>query len=184
MNYELVDITTDDLTMIFNWRNQHHIRQVMYNSEIIRWEDHLKWYEKLANNPTKISKIFKVNNEPFGILNINNIDLELGQCEWGFYVGANNSPKGTGLLLGYASINYIFTNFKMSKIHAEVLHSNQISQKFHQRLGFSLDKIVQEHIKRNGTLEDVYVYSLLHQDWLKIEHIIQQAIQSKFEGRH
>ena len=53
----------------------------------------------------------------------------------------------------------------MRKICAQVIESNQISQKFHEKLGFKLDGILRRHIKRDSHYENIYVYSLFIEEW-------------------
>lgn len=182
MNYELVDIKVTDLKLVYNWRNQERIRQMMYNQDPIKWENHLKWYESLSKESAKISKIFRINNEPIGIINVNNINRRNQRCDWGFYIGENDTPKGTGLLLGYVALQFILVELGFNKVVGEVLQYNEISKKFHERLGFKLDGVLRQHIEKGKVFEDVYVYSLLKQDWLLRSEQIKSELVIKFEG--
>lgn len=165
LQVELRNINSDDVKKVFDWRNQLFIRSKMFNSEELTWERHLEWYNSLPNNNDRIAKIFSYDRVDYGVLNVNVISEEFGSCEWGFYIGEKQAPKGTGLLLGYISLEYIFGNLKMRKICAQVIESNQISQKFHEKLGFKLDGILRRHIKRDSHYENIYVYSLFIEEW-------------------
>ncbi|MFF6014771.1 UDP-4-amino-4,6-dideoxy-N-acetyl-beta-L-altrosamine N-acetyltransferase [Lysinibacillus fusiformis] len=164
-NALLRDIVVDDLEKVLTWRNQENIRSVMFNNNIIEWEQHKNWYEKIKNSKNNISKIFTVNNVDYGILNIYDIDNYSNKCSWGFYIGDNNAPKGTGVLLGYTSLEFVFKELKFRKLCAEVIETNKISCNFHKKLGFKLDGILRKQIKRNDRYEDIYVYSLFAEEW-------------------
>lgn len=176
----LRDIKLDDLEKVLKWRNQESIRNVMFNDSLISWEKHLDWYKNLQQNNRKISKIFHVNNTDYGVLNINQIDFESNKCEWGFYIGESNSPKGMGLLLGYTSLEYIFLTLGIRKLCAEVIETNKVSCNYHEKLGFKLDGILRKHIKRNNRYEDVYVYSIFDEEWKIKSLMIKNELEERF----
>ncbi|MGG2075402.1 UDP-4-amino-4,6-dideoxy-N-acetyl-beta-L-altrosamine N-acetyltransferase [Lysinibacillus irui] len=165
LNASLRDIVIDDLEKILAWRNQEHIRAVMFNNNIILWQQHMDWFNELKNTDNKISKIFKINNDDFGMLNISNINEYCNSCYWGFYIGEKKAPKGTGLLLGYTSLEFIFKELNFRKLCAEVIESNKISCYFHEKLGFKLEGTSRKQIKRNDNYEDIYIYSLFAEEW-------------------
>lgn len=181
LGVSLKDIVLDDLDKILVWRNQEHIRSVMFNEDIILWDQHVSWYNDLMKSQYKISKIFSVNNVDYGILNINEIDRHSNKCSWGFYLGEKKAPKGTGLLLGYTSLEFIFNELKIRKLCAEVIESNNISCKFHEKLGFKLDGILRKHIKRKNKYENVYVYSLLADEWREKRTKFKLELEERFE---
>lgn len=177
---KLRDIHKDDLQKLLNWRNQQHIRNVMFNDALISWDQHVNWYENLIKSDNKISKIFTFKDEDLGVLNINNIEEENSCCEWGFYIGEKSAPKGAGLLLGFTSLEFIFTSLKMRKLNAEVIESNVISHNFHKKLGFRLDGIMRKQIKRNNNFEDVYLYSIFHDEWKEKSVQIKKELEERF----
>ncbi|EON70441.1 UDP-4-amino-4,6-dideoxy-N-acetyl-beta-L-altrosamine N-acetyltransferase [Lysinibacillus sphaericus] len=181
LQVELRNVNLDDVKKIFDWRNQLFIRSKMFNSDEIPFERHLEWYNSFATNNNRIAKIFSFNRVDYGVLNISAIDEKLESCEWGFYIGDEQAPKGTGLLLGYTSLEYIFEDLKMRKICAQVIESNQISRKFHEKLGFKLDGILRKHIKRDKHYEDVYVYSLFIEEWQEISGKIKVELEGRFK---
>ncbi|WP_427109449.1 UDP-4-amino-4,6-dideoxy-N-acetyl-beta-L-altrosamine N-acetyltransferase [Lysinibacillus xylanilyticus] len=161
----LRDVTFNDLRMILNWRNQEHIRKSMYNDKEISWEQHTKWFQKVQSDNSRVIKIFEYNNHPYGFLNIYNIDKNSGTCVWGFYIGENNSEKGSGTRLAYVALNYLFDECNLRKITGEVLASNIRSRKYHKSLGFKNEGILRQHILRGNNYEDVYLYSILESEW-------------------
>jgi len=177
---ELKDIKESNLKQILDWRNQESIRQVMYNSDIILMDQHVQWFKRLQKSETAISKIFYYDQVPYGVLNINQIDRINNKCEWGFYIGANNAPKGMGTILGFTSLNYIFNELLIRKLSAEVLNINKKSATFHQKLGFIQEGLLRKHIIKDGTYIDILLYGLLKEEWE--EHSVN--IQRMIEGRY
>ncbi|MDQ0221216.1 UDP-4-amino-4,6-dideoxy-N-acetyl-beta-L-altrosamine N-acetyltransferase [Peribacillus cavernae] len=177
---ELKDIKEEDLKQILEWRNKESIRKVMYNSNIILMDQHIQWYERLQKSETAISKIFYYDHVPYGVLNINQIDVINNKCEWGFFIGANNAPRGMGTILGFTSLNYIFEELSIRKLSAEVLGMNEKSVAFHQKLGFFQEGVLRKHIVKDGSYHDVLIYGIFKEEWL--EHTVY--IQSIIEGRY
>jgi len=178
----LRDINKKDLEKIFRWRNQEHIRNVMFNNSKISWDEHVNWYTNLQENKNKLSKIFIIDEMAYGVLNINIIDKEANICSWGFYIGENNSIKGAGLLLGYTSLDFIFKELKIRKLCAEVIETNKISCNFHEKLGFKLDGTLRKHIKRTDRYEDIYIYSLFLEEWEESGNIIKAELEERFSS--
>ncbi|MEK4173671.1 UDP-4-amino-4,6-dideoxy-N-acetyl-beta-L-altrosamine N-acetyltransferase [Lysinibacillus sp. FSL L8-0312] len=181
LNASLRDIVIDDLEKILAWRNQEHIRCVMYNRDIILWQQHLIWFNELKNNKYKLSKIFSINNDDYGVININNIDRYSNRCTWGFYIGEQKSPKGTGLLLGYTTLEFIFKELKFRKLCAEVIESNKISRSFHEKLGFKLDGTLRKHLKLNEDYQDIYMYSLFAEEWEEKRIGLKLELEERFK---
>ncbi|UOE55166.1 UDP-4-amino-4,6-dideoxy-N-acetyl-beta-L-altrosamine N-acetyltransferase [Cytobacillus oceanisediminis] len=177
---ELKDICKKDLEKILDWRNKESVRKVMYNSNIILLEEHLNWYEGLKDSNTSLSKVFYYDNVPYGILNINKIDRTNNKCEWGFYIGANDAPKGMGTLLGYTSLNYIFGELSIRKLCAEVISFNNKSVTFHQKLGFSKEGLLRKHVIKNDRFHDVHLFGLFKEEWEKNSLNIRSLIEGRY----
>jgi UDP-4-amino-4,6-dideoxy-N-acetyl-beta-L-altrosamine N-acetyltransferase len=161
----LKEIEESDLDLILQWRNQEHIRNVMFDSRIITMEDHKKWYEKNRISKQASIKIFYIGDVPLGIINITNIDRQNDKCDWGFYIGASKAPKGSGTIMGYLALNHIFYEKKIRKLCAQVLNFNLKSLEFHKRLGFKSEGILRQHIKKNNIYVDVINFALFKNEW-------------------
>lgn len=176
----LKDISKNDLSFLLMWRNQESIREVMFNSDLISWEQHSKWFERLQKNNTVISKIFYFDCIPYGLVNITKIDPVHNTCEWGFYIGTDNAPKGMGSILGYTALNYIFQELQIRKLIAQVIDSNEKSINFHNKMGFTLEGKLRAHIIKNGKYIDILQYGLLYSEWGKQSVNLKKSIEAKW----
>ncbi|GGJ64247.1 UDP-4-amino-4,6-dideoxy-N-acetyl-beta-L-altrosamine N-acetyltransferase [Anoxybacillus voinovskiensis] len=164
-DYRLRDITEEDLETVLCWRNSERIRRYMYHDHTISMEEHIRWFESLQNDSSRIFKMFIYKDEPIGTVSFNKIDRKNGRCSWGFYIGNEHAPKGAGTILGYLGIEYAFYELQMRKICAEVLEFNEISIRFHQKLGFYNEGRLLKHVKKNDVLVDVLLFVLLRERW-------------------
>lgn len=176
---ELKDITKEDLKQILDWRNQESIRKVMYNSNIILIEQHIQWFERLQKSETAISKIFYYNQIPYGVLNVKDIDRVNNKCEWGFYIGVDNAPRGMGTILGFTSLNYIFHELSIRKLSAEVLSINEKSAVFHKNLGFAQEGVLRKHILKEENYIDIILFGLLNESWIEQSEQIKKMIEGR-----
>lgn len=179
LHANLRNVQNGDLEKLFYWRNRLFIRSVMFNTKIIEWDQHIAWYNSITLSDNKCTKIFSIKDVDYGVVSL--IDIEKNnKCAWGFYIGNEFAPKGTGLLLGYTALEYIFVELNMRKLCAEIIESNIVSQKFHEKLGFKLDGILRKHIERDEHHEDVYVYSLFNEEWKQKSIEIKAQLEERF----
>lgn len=165
--YTLRNLEKGDLELVLKWRNSDHIRKYMYQDKIISFDEHQSWYNKVKDDDTKIYLIFLHNEKPVGLVNFTEIDEINSNCMWGFYLGETDIPQGSGTIMGYLAMNYIFEQKGIRKVSGEVLDFNEPSRKFFKRLGFTEDGVKRKHILRNDKYWDVYLFSLLSGEWLE-----------------
>jgi len=162
---EFVDATEGHLKLIYNWRNQSFIREVMYDSEPLKWDNHVDWFRSVINDDRKYVKILYYNDIPYGLANFQMTDALASIGEWGFYIGEREAPKGMGKLLAYCMLNFLFEDVKVKKVCAEVISFNDTSLKFHQKVGFKLEGILRQHFSKNGEYYNIHVFGLLQDEW-------------------
>ncbi|WP_249872146.1 UDP-4-amino-4,6-dideoxy-N-acetyl-beta-L-altrosamine N-acetyltransferase [Oceanobacillus saliphilus] len=179
----LETINDIDLQMVLSWRNQDFVRRMMYNSEIISKKEHLEWFARIQNSNTSIAKIFYFENQPYGVVNIHQIDYTNRTCEWSFYIGEKGAPSGLGTILGYLAIDYIFNRLHLRKLCAEVIEFNYKSYHFHKKFGFEEEGLLKEHIKKEGKYVDIYLFGLFKSNWLEQSNQLKEQIEIKFIGQ-
>jgi UDP-4-amino-4,6-dideoxy-N-acetyl-beta-L-altrosamine N-acetyltransferase len=175
--YQLRDITREDLEIVLFWRNAERIRKYMYHDHIIKIEEHIRWFERLQHDSSKVFKIFIYKGEPLGVVNFSQIDRKNEKCVWGFYIGHEHAPRGAGTILGYLGIEYAFHELKMRKICGEVLDFNKASIRFHQKLGFHEEGRLIKHINRNGVFVDVILFGLFQDEWESVKGNLLESLQ-------
>ena len=158
-------IQEKDLKQILAWRNSESIRTMMFNEHLISWEEHLAWFQTLEKNESVQSLLFEYNETPYGQVNIRNIDKLHQRCYWGFYIGNTQAPKGSGLAMGYLAIDYVFNQIGVHKLCSEVLDYNEISRKYHMKLGFEEEGRLRQHIVKQGFFYDVICLAMFSHNW-------------------
>jgi UDP-4-amino-4,6-dideoxy-N-acetyl-beta-L-altrosamine N-acetyltransferase len=159
-------IEKSDLELILKWRNHPKIRQCMFYQEIISLESHTEWYEEESEKENACWLIYSnARGKLSGVINCTNIDQQFAHGFWGFYTAPDAEP-GTGTLMCSEGLDYFFEKFKLNKINAEVLESNERSHSFHKKLGFNIEGQFIDHYKNKSGFQTVTRYAIFFKDWL------------------
>ncbi|MBF7155032.1 MULTISPECIES: UDP-4-amino-4,6-dideoxy-N-acetyl-beta-L-altrosamine N-acetyltransferase [Bacillus] len=177
-DFQLRSLEKKDLELILKWRNTKEIRTIMYEDHEITIDEHLKWYEKLEMDDTKVARLLTYKEKPIGFVNFTKIDEMNQTCYWGFYIGEKQSVRRAGTVLGLLALDYIFETKGIHKVCAEIIESNRISLNFHQKLGFQEDGRYENYICRDNDYIDVITMTLFHEQWRERK----EAIKKELEG--
>ena len=156
-------VQISDLDKVLGWRNDKRIRQHMFNSNLIKQEDHRAWFKKVSSDPNYHVLMVLRANIPFGFA-----QLQLSRCstiaDWGFYVDPDG-PAGQGKALGRVVLSYGFEHLSLHRITGRVLSENLPSINFHRHLGFVDEGILRLHHYTKNGYQDVCLFGLLSDEW-------------------
>lgn len=165
MNYHLRALIESDRDVIFNWRNLESIRMNMYHDQLIPYEDHCAWFRNVLVKNSEYYRLFVYENKPLGLVSFKDINTQSQTCIWGFYIGENTAPKGSGTIMGRLAIDYAFQILSKKKIVGEVLSFNQRSVNYHLKLGFKQIELNKNKLWRNGRPIDIFQFELDSEQW-------------------
>lgn len=58
--------TIQDMDLLFEWANDAEVRRNSFSSELIPYEEHVQWYEKLLKSPMHRQYIYVCGDMPVG----------------------------------------------------------------------------------------------------------------------
>ncbi len=158
-------MTAGDLDMVFTWRNRDTVREAMFTDHPISREEHAGWFAGLAGIEPFPVHIFLQQNHPVGVVTVTSVHQPSRRCSWGFYLGVDDLPPGSGKRLGFTALEYLVEGLRMRKICAEVLSSNQASLGLHRFLGFREEGLLVSHHNKGGMFKDVVLLAIFDADW-------------------
>jgi len=162
----LLPLAEEHLKLILKWRNSPNIREKMYTSHIISWEEHCAWFEKIKNSNTSKWFLYREKNgSPAGVVGFTDIDERSHSAFWGFYT-AENSPRGAGSRMGYEALEHAFQEYRLHKLNGEALASNTKSIRFHENLEFSREGLFRDHHFDGSNYVDVVRMGILENEWI------------------
>ena len=163
-NYQLREVSREDLDYLYEWRNADNVRSFMMNDDIIALDDHYSWFKSIEGDNRKKLMICLYEAKPIGSVQFT-IDVKNQTCEWGFYIGDLSSPPGSGSMMGILALDYAFRQLAVRKVCAQVLDFNVKSLSYHRKLGFEEEGLLKSQIARNGKFINVILFGLLKENW-------------------
>ena len=166
-DYALRPMKEDDLTLVLEWRNSDRIRAVMYTDQYISLDEHYQWYKKVAANDQCCYFIFTIKGVAYGLVNFTSIDKKNNKCMFGFYLGREDAPKGSGSIMEFLALDYAFLKINARKLSCEVLSFNAPPISLHKKFGFHEEGCLKQHIIKNDAYHDIVQLALFKEQWLE-----------------
>ncbi|WP_085992719.1 UDP-4-amino-4,6-dideoxy-N-acetyl-beta-L-altrosamine N-acetyltransferase [Oceanobacillus senegalensis] len=163
--FQLKPVCFDELQVILNWRNSERIKSWMYTDHQISWKEHVEWFHNVQEDPSKRVLVLHGKGRPLGVVNFTDIQKRNARCYWGFYIGDEKAPKGSGTIMGILALDKIFHEMQINKVCSEVIATNQASYRFHQKFGFEMEGRLKNHIWKNQHYLDVIQMALFANKW-------------------
>jgi UDP-4-amino-4,6-dideoxy-N-acetyl-beta-L-altrosamine N-acetyltransferase len=164
-DFNLREMTEDDLEMVWKWRNLESVRAYMYTDHVISIEEHRAWYAKAKEDSNSVYLICEEQGVAIGVVNFVQIDRVNNKSFWGFYLGQQDGPRGRGSIMEYLALEYAFGRLELRKLCGEVLSFNEHVLKLHKKFGFHEEGCFRQHVLKNGEYEDVIAIGLLAEEW-------------------
>lgn len=128
--YELVCATESDRDLLFKWANDRTVRLNSFNSDLINYQDHLKWFMNKIKSNDSIIYMFKVNKKNAGVIRLDRI--EANTCLINYSISKEYRRKGYATIL----LILIKEKYKSSLLIGKVKKDNIGSIKAFMRAGY------------------------------------------------
>ena len=131
-----------DCKEVFEWRNNELTRQMAGSSEIVIWDDHLRWYENALANENRMLLICEAKDR-INLCKLGIVRFDFNEDSANSEISINLSPSIRGK--GYAkkclkkSIAYMLDERPMcDSITANIKKINKISKYLFEQVGFKM----------------------------------------------
>ena len=131
-----------DVNIYYKWINDELVRENSFNSNIIKWEDHFKWFEEKINNPNYYFYLFQdANNNLIGQVRIEKIN-EIESLV-GISISFEHRGFGYGPIILTEACNEFFKSNSNFIINAYIKNENISSKNIFEKAGFHwLNKVL------------------------------------------
>lgn len=175
-NIKLRSLSDTDLLTVLAWRNMPEVRANMYTRHEISIEEHIKWFASLENDQSKKYFICEVNDLPCGVIGFSEINKTLGNACWAFYASPD-APRGSGTMMEYAALEYVFNVQKLNKLRCEVISFNKTVVKLHQKFGFMIEGCIRSAIFDGVSYHDIVHLGIFSDEWNKIANVMKEKLK-------
>jgi UDP-4-amino-4,6-dideoxy-N-acetyl-beta-L-altrosamine N-acetyltransferase len=156
-------LSPDGIEMVWRWRNHDAIRKWMYNPDIIPFENHLTFIEKLQTDTSKHYFLVKRSAIPIGVISISMIE-EHG-VDLGFYLGPEYHHKRLSVEFYYHVLEYVFEVLRFRKVIGCVLVENSATNSLNMLFGFISQKVERTV---DGKKAEYYFSELSAETWFEV----------------
>lgn len=139
-----------DVDLLFEWANEPEVRKNSFNSELIDYSVHTKWFNKVLSSDNIEQFILMDDDTAVGQIRIN---INEDEAEISYSIGAEFRGKGYGKRIVKELEEQIKTSYpKIQKLIARVKPSNIASKRVFESEDYELKNLKYEHfVNRGGT---------------------------------
>jgi RimJ/RimL family protein N-acetyltransferase len=167
----LTAVTADDLPTIARWyQDAGFLRQFEATPAAPKAAGALEpWLEGYSRSNT--GYLFGVRlldaDELLGFIELNDILWPHGHSWVSIAIGdAANQNQGYGSEALGLALQFAFQELNLHRVQLTVFSYNQRAIALYEKLGFQREGVFREHLQRDGTRFDMYLYGILRSDWL------------------
>ncbi|KAB8133681.1 GNAT family N-acetyltransferase [Gracilibacillus oryzae] len=167
-------VTKEDANSILNYLSDEEVMKY-YGLEPFKSIDdaldEIAWYQSIQVNSTGIrwGITLKEQEIVIGSCGFHNITSQHFRAEIGFELTREHWGKGIAAEAVEAIISYGYQHMNFQRIEALIEPLNLSSQKLVEKLGFLREGLLRNYEFTCGKFDDLYMYSLLKQDFDKIK---------------
>lgn len=138
MNEILIRLATKEHSkVIWEWRNDATTRAMSLNQDLVSWENHQSWYERVLINNNRHLYVGYTDNILFGMVRFDKCENQDHTYEVSINLDPQQRSKGLGKLLLIKVIEQFWNQVAdASLILAEIKKENDASRKVFQNVGF------------------------------------------------
>lgn len=128
--FKLVNVTMDDCDLIFNWANDYEVRANSFNTDTIKYEEHVEWFKSIIKQDISIMYILKIENEKIGLVRLDKISIDKYLISYS--IAKEYRGKGFGTIL----LRLIKEKYNPRLLIGKVKKDNIASIKAFQNAGY------------------------------------------------
>jgi ribosomal-protein-serine acetyltransferase len=168
---ELIDFHHAEVLYQLVQDNRHYLRAWLPWVDYMRSVDDFRKYitsskQRYASRQ-EIGYVIMLAHAMVGRIGLYNVDLHNKNASIGYWVAEPWQGKGVITQCCQAVIEHCFTNLQLRRIEIRAGVENHKSQAIPLRLGFTQEGLVRQGEFLNDHFIDLYVYSLLKEEWEK-----------------
>lgn len=127
---KLVNVTMYDCELLYNWANDYEVRVNSFNTDTIKYEEHVEWLKAKIKQDASIMHILKMENEKIGLVRLDKISIDKYLIS--FSIAKEYRGKGFGTML----LRLIKEKYSSKILIGKVKKDNIASIKAFQNAGY------------------------------------------------
>jgi UDP-4-amino-4,6-dideoxy-N-acetyl-beta-L-altrosamine N-acetyltransferase len=157
-----VDMNSEEVSLVWRWRNNPDIRKWSYNTQENRLNDHINFIESLRSSNDKKYWLVYRSGTPVAVFSL--VNMKKKTAELGLYIGPLFHLKFFSTEIFYNTLLFIFEEIKMRELYGYVKINNKAANALDDFFGFSKEIRL---LPVDGELCEYYFRQLHFEDWVK-----------------
>ncbi len=167
---ELGPIEREYLPKYVEWLNDWEVNSFLAPGvpASMNLEDETDWFERRRQD--KNSMVFAILALPerqlIGNCGLHDLDWKNRKAVFGIFIGDKNYwSKGYGTDATRTLVRFAFQQLGLNRVQLEVYDFNPRAQRAYEKAGFRRDGILRQALYRDGKFHDIYLMSILREEW-------------------
>lgn len=111
----------------------------------------------------------KETSQIIGMIGLMHVDHECGKGEVGYWLAKPFWGRGIMKEALLLALRFYFTELHLHRVYAHVFPENEVSMRLLEKVGFQREGLIREGFKQRGEYISVYMYSILEDDWARMD---------------
>ncbi len=163
----------EDLPYRVDWFNSPEIHSQMTIETPISLATTRQWFTRHQMNERRRDFTFLESPDespgtPIAMGGLLDIDGVHGHAELYILVAPGRSGQGYGSRATRWLCNFGFVVLELHRVYLYTLHTNPGARKMYERIGFTHEGILREHVRHQGARVDRHVQSILRSEWERL----------------
>jgi UDP-4-amino-4,6-dideoxy-N-acetyl-beta-L-altrosamine N-acetyltransferase len=158
------EVLPSDAEMLLGWRTLPRVASQMATTVSLNLEDQRQWLLACYDRPDYYHWVIQFQDKPVGLINLTNFSRAAGETAWGFYIG-DDAALGLGAFVPPYFYNFVFSQFGLHRIHAEVLEGNAAVIQLHTLHGYERQPAHDRLIQKDGVSQSLVAMVLDSHRW-------------------
>jgi hypothetical protein len=137
-------------------------RPYLYSEKRVTPKSHRAFLETLPQDDNLW--IIEKDMTPVGVVSVYHKDFVNSRCEWGRFM-LDFKYRGTGSVVEYMILDFVFRTLKMNKLFCEVLEENASVVSLHSKFGFTIEGTLRQHVSKAGMFKNAVYLGILANEW-------------------
>lgn len=164
-----------DLRAIVAWLNDPEVTENLLHDTPLSMDMEEKWYQDMLQKPSEehvLAVEIKMEDgwRLAGTTGLHHVDWKNRIGEFGIMIGDKNQwGKGYGFDATVLMLRYAFQTLNLNKVFLYAIETNTRGIRVYEKAGFTHEGRLRQDIHKNGRYLDVFVMSVLRDEWKNIE---------------
>ena len=158
-------LTTADLPMLVEWRNDPEIRTLLGGWSLpVSLESEQEWFEKArhAESTRRLAIEVLADGGYIGNIGLYDIDWKDRKAEYGILIGDKTAwGKGYGLDASTALLAHAFRELNLHRVFLRVLAHHGRAIRLYEKIGFQAEGRLRQDVFRGGAYQDTLIMGIL-----------------------